>query len=189
MNGGIGPCLLELARRSIAEVLGTIAPPSEEPSDPALEERLARPGAVFVTLKRDGELRGCIGSLQAHRSLREDCASNAVAAAFEDPRFPPVSPGELAGIRIEVSILSPPVPFPCASESDACARLVPGTDGVVLSWRGRRATFLPQVWEQLPDPRQFLSALRRKAGIQPDLWDEDTRLEIYRVESFEEDGN
>ena len=182
---GLGPSLLRIARGSIQAVLGA-APLTAIPASPSVEERLDLPGAVFVTLKRNGDLRGCIGSLQAHRSLRDDCAANAVAAAFEDPRFPPVSFDELRNIRIEVSVLSAPVPFPCASDSDACARLLPGVHGVVLSRGFRRATFLPQVWEQLPDPHQFLSALRRKAGIREDLWDEEMELEVYQVDHAEE---
>uniref|UniRef100_UPI00187D3453 AmmeMemoRadiSam system protein B n=1 Tax=Candidatus Magnetaquicoccus inordinatus TaxID=2496818 RepID=UPI00187D3453 len=117
---------------------------------------LAQPGACFVTLTKQGQLRGCIGSLQAYRPLAVDLLDNSLSAALRDPRFPPVTAEELAELRIEISLLTPAQPFPYSSAEDLLRRLQPGVHGVILSKGGRRATFLPQVWEQLPDPRQFL---------------------------------
>jgi len=186
MNAALGNALLALARRAITERLGR--DPGPEPASGAdVVEELARPGATFVTLKIAGDLRGCIGTLRAHRPLREDCTRNAIAAAFEDPRFPPLSGQELSSVRIEISVLSPSRPFPCKDEADACARLVRGVHGVILYCHGHRATFLPQVWEQLPDPKSFLAALRRKAGLPLDAWDSDMELQVYEVEHVEEE--
>ena len=127
------------------------------------------PGASFVTLKQRGQLRGCIGSLVAHRPLHEDVATNAVSAAFRDPRFPPLVPRELALTMLEVSVLSAPEPLPFASEDAFYAALRVGVDGLILAHRGRRASYLPSVWEQLPDARSFVAELRRKAGIEPSV--------------------
>jgi AmmeMemoRadiSam system protein A len=149
-------------------------------------EVLEAHGATFVTLTQQGDLRGCVGTLEAHRPLREDVAENALAAAFRDPRFAPLAVEELDRTRIEVSLLSPPAPLPVAGERDLLARLRPGVDGVVLAWRGRRATFLPQVWEQLPDPQAFLAALKRKAGLASSFWDERIRIARYTVAKFRE---
>ena len=153
--------------------------------DPAsLPPRLAAPGAAFVTLERRGGLRGCIGSLDRRRPLAEDVCENVCAAAFRGPRFEPLGRAELADLELHLSILGPLEPFPVASEAEACAQLRPGKDGVILSWQGHRATFLPQVWEQLPEPRAFLAALKRKAGLAPDFWAEDLQLQRYRVRKF-----
>lgn len=182
MDESLGKALLRIARRAIAHALGAVASDLEIEEDP----RLGLSGAVFVTLTQYGELRGCIGSLQAHRPLGDDCRRNALAAAFEDPRFPAVTREELESIRIEVSLLSKPQVFPCRDEDDACQRLRPGIDGVILSWQGRRATFLPQVWEQISAPHEFLAALRRKAGLPANFWAKDLQLEIYQVEHVQE---
>ncbi len=161
---GLGGALLAIARNAIASELG-IPPDSREPADfPCLDE----PAATFVTLTRGGNLRGCIGSLAPRRSLRDDVRENARAAAFGDPRFPPLAQGEFRTIRIEVSLLDTPEPLHCSSEEDVLAALRPGIDGVVLQEGFHRATFLPQVWEALPDPREFLRHLKAKAGIPPD---------------------
>ena len=146
------------------------------------------PGASFVTLRRDGDLRGCIGTLIAHQSLAADVRNNALAAAFEDPRFPPLSVSELAEVEIEVSILSKPEPMAFSSKDEALAALRPGVDGVVLHAHSRRATFLPQVWDELGDPEQFIGHLMRKAGLPADFWDESVRMERYTVTAFEESG-
>ena len=180
-DAGLGPALLARARNSIAAALGL--PLQPEPPCPALEA----PGATFVTLQHQGQLRGCIGRLEAgHRSLDEDVRHNAFQAAFEDPRFAPLTAAEWPGLSVEVSVLSPPVPFPVRDEADACARLQPGVDGLILAWRGRRATFLPQVWQQLPNPIDFLTALKRKAGLPDDFWADDLTLARYQVQAFEE---
>ncbi|MBH9579515.1 AmmeMemoRadiSam system protein B [Inhella proteolytica] len=175
---GLGRALLTQARHQIASALGLESP---APADHPL---LDKPGAVFVTLNRQGRLRGCIGSLVATRPLGEDVRQHALNAAFKDPRFPPLSAEEWPDTEVEISLLAPPEPFPVASEAEACAQLRPGKDGVILSWQGHRATFLPQVWEQLPEPRAFLAALKRKAGLAADFWAEDLQLQRYRVRKF-----
>ena len=131
-------------------------------------------------------MRGCIGSLQVHRPLIDDLSANAYAAAFRDPRFEPVSAAEWPEVRVEVSILSTPQSISFKDEADALRQLRPGIDGVILEQGRHRATFLPQVWEQLPDPRQFLAQLKRKAGLAPDFWAPDLGLQRYLVEKFKE---
>jgi AmmeMemoRadiSam system protein A len=144
-----------------------------------------------VTLHRAGRLRGCVGSLTAYRPLRDDVHANARAAAFSDPRFPPLARDELDAVELEVSLLSAPEPLPVASEEEALALLRPGVDGVILEYRDpedgdRRGTFLPQVWEQLPDPRDFLAHLKDKAGLPPNFWHPGIRLWRYTVTNWEE---
>ena len=151
---------------------------------------LDAPGASFVTLTSGrapgGALRGCIGSLEARRPLRADVEANAVAAALHDPRFAPLTARELDDTVVEVSVLSVPAALPAADEAELLARLRPGVDGVVLSACGRRATFLPQVWEQLPNPADFLARLRRKAGLPADYWGRDVVVETYTVTAWQE---
>lgn len=176
-----GRVLTRLARASIARALGEAV---DEPPHP---DWLEAPGAVFVTLTRGGELRGCIGSLQARRSLEEDVVENARMAAFGDPRFPPLNRSELDDTRVEVSVLSTAEPIAFTDEADALSKLRPGIDGVILEWGRHRATFLPQVWQQLPEPRDFLAHLKRKAGLPADFWDDGVRLYRYTVEKYVED--
>ncbi|WP_040158872.1 AmmeMemoRadiSam system protein A [Nigerium massiliense] len=174
-----GKVLLPLARAAIAAHLegrGLAVP--TQPS------WLADPGAAFVTLTEAGRLRGCIGSLEAWRPLGEDVTANAIAAAVRDPRFPALTRRELDGVRVEVSVLSAPEPLPAASEDEALSALRPGVDGVILADGSRRGTFLPQVWEQLPTPREFLGHLYRKAGVRG--WGDGTRLSRYTVTAWEE---
>lgn len=179
-----GAILLPLARAAIARDLDLPAPPvAESPTDTSW---LDVPGASFVTLHRAGRLRGCIGSLEAHRPLRTDVEANARSAAFRDPRFSPLTPPELAEVRIEVSVLSAPVRLPVSAEAEVRAALRPGVDGVVLEHRGRRGTFLPQVWAQLPDPATFLDHLRAKAVLPEGFWDDETVVSTYTVTSWEE---
>lgn len=140
--------------------------------------------ATFVTLHRGGELRGCIGSLEAHRPLVVDVAENAYAAAFSDPRFPPLSRAELAGLELHISILSPAEPMQFDSETDLVAQLQPGVDGLVMREGPRRGTFLPSVWESLPRPEDFLTHLKLKAGLPADYWSESLEVARYRTESF-----
>lgn len=182
----LGTTLLMLARDAIGRELGVHHAAPAPAKDPATECRLRERGATFVTLTQNGRLRGCIGSLEAWRTLADDVVENARAAAFRDPRFPPLAPGELAQTSVEVSLLTPAIPLGFASEAEALARLHPDLDGVILEWGSRRATFLPQVWEQLPDPRQFLARLKEKAGLPADFWDAALRLSIYRVEKWKE---
>jgi hypothetical protein len=176
----LGMALLTRAHNAIARVLGR--PTVDEPAHPALES----PGATFVTLQRNHHLRGCIGTLQAERPLTADVRHNALAAAFRDPRFEPLSVAEWRGLTIEVSLLEPAQPLPAfATEAAALAALVPQQDGVIFEWHGHRATFLPQVWEQLPRPQAFMAALKRKAGLSADFWADDVRLSRYRVRKFQ----
>ena len=148
------------------------------------EEWLREPAASFVTLREAGELRGCIGSVDARRALGDDVAYNAHAAAYRDPRFPPLRSAEIAGLGVEVSVLTPRVPLMAASADDALARLRPGVDGVYLEYQDFSATFLPQVWESLPDPRDFLDELRRKARLPAGFWHPELRLSRYSVEKY-----
>lgn len=150
--------------------------------------RLAEPGASFVTLERDGALRGCIGTLEACRPLVADVAHNAWAAAFADPRFPPLDAAEYGGIRVHISVLTPPVPLPVTGEAELLAALRPGIDGLVLEEiGGRRATFLPAVWAQLPQPREFLAHLKLKAGLPREYWSDTLRFRRYETEVIAED--
>ncbi len=181
MTEQLGKSLLTLARGAIAEQFGTVLLPEMDAPE------LAQPGACFVTLSEDGGLRGCIGTLEAWRPLGEDVRANAIAAAFKDPRFPPLARDELARIGIEVSLLTPPQPLAFADEDAALRQLRPGVDGVVFAWQGRRSTFLPQVWESLPDPRQFLAQLKLKAGLPPDFWNAELRLSRYQVSKWKEE--
>ncbi|CAB1367974.1 AmmeMemoRadiSam system protein A [Denitratisoma oestradiolicum] len=180
MMDELGSTLLIRARNAIATELGQISAPA--PDHPTLHQ----PGACFVTLTRDGRLRGCIGSLEAHRPLGTDVEANAQAAAFRDPRFPPLALAELPTTRVEVSLLSPASPMDFEDEADALGRLRPGIDGVILAFRNHRATFLPQVWEDLPNPRLFLAHLKQKAGLPADFWSPEIRLYHYEVQKWKE---
>jgi AmmeMemoRadiSam system protein B/AmmeMemoRadiSam system protein A len=148
---------------------------------------LRQAGATFVTLKKKGQLRGCIGSLQAARALAEDVAHNALGAAFRDPRFPALVAEEWPHCNVEVSLLSAPKPLRFADEDDLVAQIRPGEDGVILEAQGRRGTFLPQVWDSIPDTRAFLNELLRKAGLPPDTRLARCKVFRYRVVKF--DGN
>ena len=177
-----GEILLKLARAAISARLGQNAPPVPEP------EWLAEPGATFVTLTIKGELRGCIGTLEPHCSLGEDVAENAVAAAFRDPRFDPLRPVDLKDVRVEVSLLSPAEPIVAGDEPAALAALRPHVDGVVLEYKQYRGLFLPQVWEQLPEPTKFLAHLKRKAGLPMNFWSPAVRLLRFTVSKWKEVG-
>jgi AmmeMemoRadiSam system protein A len=175
-----GVLLLQVARNAIANTLGQPVVAHDNP------DWLQLPGATFVTLTQSGRLRGCIGSLAARRSLLADVAANAVAAALYDTRFQPLSAAELHTTRIEVSLLSAPCELEFRSEAEVHARLQPGIDGVVLEFGRARGTFLPQVWESLPRPQDFLAQLKRKAGLPADFWHEAIRLSRYTVTRWEE---
>ena len=175
-----GTVLLRLARTAIGRELGFDS--HEYPRTDWLEQ----PGATFVTLSLNGRLRGCIGSLEAHRTLYDDVRHNAVAAAFRDPRFPPLSREEFAQTVIEVSLLGTPEPLPCGNETDVLSRLRPGQDGVILEYGHSRATYLPQVWAQLPEPSDFIAHLKEKAGLPATFWSGDIRLSRYGVQKFSE---
>ncbi|MBU0589675.1 MAG: AmmeMemoRadiSam system protein A [Gammaproteobacteria bacterium] len=175
-----GRTLLPIARASIARALGRSHVASEEA--PWLQTN----GACFVTLTQQGELRGCIGSLEARRPLLADVKANALAAAFHDPRFSPLEAHELDRTEIEVSLLSAMQEMPCSTESDALSQLQPGIDGVLMEFGRHRGTFLPQVWAQLPSARDFLMHLKRKAGLPHDFWAQDIRLYRYNVNKWTE---
>ena len=176
----LGAILLTLARNAIASRLG-------EPQTPADDcPELHNHGATFVTLTQHGDLRGCIGSLEAWRPLRDDVEDNARNAAFRDPRFDPLDADELPLTRVEVSLLTPAEAMTFSSEADALAQLRPNVDGVILSAGHHRSTFLPQVWEQLPEPTVFMAHLRRKAGLPADYWGPDVRLQRYAVRKWKE---
>jgi uncharacterized protein len=168
-------------RAAIAAEFG--APWPDLPRPVWLEE----PAATFVTLTFHGQLRGCIGTLEAHRSLYDDVTQNARAAAFGDPRFPPLAADELPAVGIEVSVLTVPQPLQFTSEADALRRLRPGIDGVIFQYGERRATLLPQVWEQLPEPHEFMAHLKQKAGLPANFRADDVRLAVYQVEKFRAD--
>ncbi len=176
--------LLALAARSIRRGLEEGRP---EPVAGPLPAELTARRAAFVSLHRaGGALRGCIGTLEARRSLAEEVSRQAFAAAFRDPRFPPVEAEELAGLHLEISVLDPPEPLPALEEPALLARLRPGEDGLILEdpASGRRATFLPLVWRSLPDPARFLAELKRKAGLPPEHRTVGLRLWRYRAEAF-----
>jgi AmmeMemoRadiSam system protein A len=178
--------LLRLAREAVECAASGRRLPSLDAS--SLTPALAAPGASFVTLTKRGDLRGCLGALEAYQGLAEDVREHAVAAALQDFRFPPVREDELAEICIEVSRLTQPLPLEYAMPDDLLARLRPGVDGVILidgPWR--RATFLPQVWEKLPEPARFLDHLCEKMGLPAGTWR--TRhldVKVYEVEEFQE---
>ncbi len=174
--------LLQVATNSVKYGLQHARPAPVENTEfnPALQLE----GASFVTLKINQQLRGCIGTLEAYQPLVQDVAHNAFAAAFRDPRFAPVSMDEFAALEFHISVLSPPEPMPCRSESELLNTLRPGTDGLVIEDRGRRATFLPSVWESLPTQQEFVRHLKMKAGMTPEHWSDDFHCERYTVEEF-----
>lgn len=176
---GHAATLLDLAWTSVRQAAA--GQPVRKPDAAGYDEALRRPGAVFVTLKRNGQLRGCIGSPTAWRPLLDDVAENAVRAALNDPRFPPLTAAELDGLDLSVSVLTPPVVLPAASEADLLAKLRPGIDGLIIEDGGRRALFLPAVWESLPEPPRFLAHLRQKAGMPPGHWSASFRCWVFQA--------
>lgn len=174
--------LHELARESIERALheGQLVPYAGEPRDP----RLVRPNASFVTLRVGEDLRGCCGTIEASRPLSEDVWNNAWASAFADPRFPPLTREEWSGTNVEISVLSEPERLDVHSEAELLETLRPGHDGLILQFAGRRSTFLPAVWEQLPDPARFVRHLKMKAGWPADFWPPAMEAWRYTTESF-----
>jgi MEMO1 family protein len=168
------------ALQDAAETGGKAAPPTRDAVSPALSAWRA----TFVTLTENHRLRGCIGSLEPRRTLIKDALANTTQAAFADPRFPPLKESELAGLRLDVSILSHPRPIPWASESELAAALEPDRDGLILSTGKRRALFLPSVWRHFPDARAFVRHLMAKAGFESNRWPEGLEARRFRVESF-----
>ena len=179
-DDALGRALLALARGAIGQKLGVSG---EGPPD---HQALDAPGATFVTLFGAAGLRGCIGSLQAQRPLRDDVRDNALKAAFSDPRFPPLAKGELAETSIEISLLSQSRVMHMASEAELRRLLRPGIDGVTLEHGPHRATFLPQVWTTLPDAAAFLAELKRKAGLDAGFWSPQLNVGLYEVTKWRE---
>jgi len=175
-----GNLLVRLARAAIGERFGIRLPVDDQAAF------LAEPGATFVTLKQGSQLRGCIGSLMAHRTLLEDVRHNAVAAAFADPRFRTLDIGEFGAIKVEVSLLSRPEPLRFGNQADLLSQLRPQVDGLILECGPHRSTFLPQVWESLPEPAMFLAHLKAKAGLPQDFWSADMLAARYTVEKWVE---
>lgn len=175
--------LLNVALQSIKYGLekGLALPVTLSDYSSALQEKRA----TFVTLKLEENLRGCIGMLEAVRPLVEDVADNAYAAAFRDPRFHPLTEKELSSLSISVSILSPSEPIKFKSEADLLNQIRPGIDGLVLADGHHRGTFLPAVWESLPNPKDFLEHLKLKAGLSPDHWSKTLTVKRYTTESIE----
>jgi len=166
--------LARYARACIREALG--GPPAVAPQGGPFDE----PGAVFVSLHRtDGHLQGCIGSLEPHRSLADDVAKNARAAALHDPRGRPLALEDVYMLEVEVSVLGPLARIDATSEAEACAALRPGIDGVLFTWAGRRATFIPQMWAHFGDARTLMAELKQKAGLSADFWSPDVVLWCY----------
>ena len=175
--------LLDLARASIRHGLEEGRPLAVTLEGMTAELVVHR--ASFVTLEKGGRLRGCIGSLEAWRPLAVDVAENAYAAAFRDPRFPPVRAGEVEELEIHLSLLTLPVAMTFSSEADLLAQLQPGVDGLILSEGPSRGTFLPSVWAELPTPQLFLTQLKRKAGLPADYWSPGVRVMRYTTEMIE----
>ncbi len=181
--------LLRLAHQAIAQAA---ASGMTDGGVVAAEEALKRvtvlqePAACFVTLTRKGELRGCIGTCEAQLPLLEAVAHYAQQAALHDPRFPPVSPGELASLAVEISVLTPMQALDASGPEELLSQLRPGVDGVWLEEGPRRATFLPQVWKTLPDPQAFLRHLLRKGGWPEAYWSPGLRCYRYQVEAFQD---
>ncbi len=176
-----GRILLPIARNAIGNALDRQIGDIDE-SPPWLQEK----GASFVTLSMHQHLRGCIGSLEAHRPLLLDVKANAFAAAFRDPRFLPLSAAEFDDTEIEISLLSPQQPIAFKSEAEALAQLTPDVDGIVFQYGHYRSTFLPQVWVQLKNPATFMAHLKHKAGLHPDFWHDDVQLYRYTVTKYKE---
>jgi AmmeMemoRadiSam system protein A len=177
--------LLEIARQGLVAAVRGL-PTAEVPVE-GLSPRLAAPGTSFVTLTRQGELRGCIGGLQARYPLAEDVRQHTIAAALKDYRFEPVQPYEIEEIEIEISVLNAPEPVITTPPEALPGRLRPSIDGVILVAGPYRATFLPQVWEKIPDPEQFLDTLCNKAGVPAHTWRRGgADIFTYQVESFNE---
>lgn len=192
MNDRLSPdeqmALLRLAREALERGVRVEKLPLLDTS--ALTPRLQEFGATFITLTMDGQLRGCIGTLEPYQPLAEDVREHAVAAALEDPRFPPVSERELDRIKIEVSRLTRPVPLEYRDADDLLSKLRPHVDGVILRDGPRRSTFLPQVWEKISDPAEFLENLCYKMGADPHLWrKKHLQVLVYQVEEFHESTN
>lgn len=175
-------CLIDTATRSIEHGIETGRPLAVDASAYPQPLRIFR--ASFVTLQIDNALRGCIGNLEASRPLVSDVADNAFSAAFRDPRFSPVSRSEYRQLDIHISVLSTPEAIDFRDEEDLLRRIRPGIDGLILEAHGRRGTFLPSVWDSLPDAASFLGHLKQKAGLSEDFWSDELRMWRYTATSI-----
>ncbi len=185
LDAGARATLLRAARQSIEHTLaGNRLSFENDNSDAVLHEK----HASFVTLKRHGALRGCIGTLEATRSLLQDVIHNARAAAFQDSRFPALTQPELAGLHIEISVLSIAVPITARNRVELLQLLQPGKDGLIVQEGARRATFLPSVWESLPDADDFFDQLMQKAGLGAAYWSSSLKLFRYQTDNFGDDA-
>lgn len=182
ISAALQKTLLSVARQSILHGLqhGSIMTLSLDDYPPQLQQQRA----TFVTLNLDGQLRGCIGSLETHQPLLLDVVHNAFAAAFQDPRFLPLSQAEFEQLEIHISVLNPAEEMSFASEQDLINQLRPGIDGLIMQEGHQRGTFLPSVWQQLPEPEQFIQHLKIKAGLPANYWSADLRLWRYTTLSF-----
>ena len=188
ITGEQGQRLIQVARRTIAAKLGTLDEadkviPDNDLADPAFREKRG----TFVTLKLKGQLRGCMGCLTPSETILEGIQRNAINSAFNDPRFPTLTSIELDQTEIDISILTSPRELEYTDPNDLLEKLRPNIDGVLINKGMARATFLPQVWEQLPGTEDFLAHLCRKAGLSPDEWKKDKLgVSIYQVQYFNE---
>lgn len=178
-----GKILLSIARAAISRALNIPCPSFFTNGNTFW---LSEPGATFVTLTENQELRGCIGSLYAYDPLIKDVSNNAVSAALHDPRFTPLKDSELDFVTIEVSLLSKLQPLNFSNEKEAVKQLRPGIDGIVLEYGPHRSTFLPQVWENFPQPQQFLAKLKSKARLSENFWTKGITLSRYTVSKWSE---
>ncbi len=182
-----GDVLLKVARKTLAEKLRVPGPDADVPEDELSKDIFNEQRGTFVTLKINDQLRGCIGNLLPDKSILDGVRDNAVNAAFHDPRFPPLSKDELERVDIEISLLTRPEPLEYKDSADLLTKLRPGVDGLIIRKGPYSATFLPQVWDQLPDKKAFLSHLCAKAGLSPDAWQQsDLEVMTYQVQYFEE---
>jgi AmmeMemoRadiSam system protein A len=172
--------LLSIARTAIATQLGKAHTADESPA------WLREHGATFVTLNLAKKLRGCIGSLRPHRALLDDVKANAQAAAFRDPRFKPLTLAEYDNIEVEVSLLSAVSALTFTDEASALAQITPRVHGVIFEYGHHRSTYLPQVWDSIPDTTMFMATLRQKAGLPPNFWEPGVKIHTYTVAKFSE---
>ena len=187
LSGEKGLLLVELARQTIARRLGLCRDISPELAEKLEDETFDARWGTFVTLTIDNQLRGCIGNLTPDAPIRDGIRDNAINAAFNDPRFPPLTPEELESVQVEISLLTEPEQLEYRGPDDLLARLTAGVDGVIIRKGPHNATFLPQVWEQLPDKVAFLGNLCLKAGLPADEWKKgDLTVYTYQVQHFQD---
>lgn len=179
--------LIQIAQESIAHGLAKGSPLQVDLK--TLPQELCETRATFVTLFIGENLRGCIGTLTAYQHVAQDVAEHAFAAAFRDPRFPPVIEEEKSKLKIKISILNPSEPIIFQSQEDLLNQLRPGLDGVILEFGQHRGTFLPSVWEDVPDKKEFLVHLKIKTGLTPDFWSDQIKVLRYTTETFGENEN